>query len=31
VEVITFDALEKIAITGLPRTVLWLYRVPERR
>ena len=27
-EVITFDATEKVAITGTPRTVLYLYRVP---
>jgi hypothetical protein len=31
VDVITFDTAEKVAITGTPRTVLWLYRVPERR
>lgn len=30
VEVVTFDADEKIAITGVARTVLWLYRVPAR-
>ena len=29
VEMITFDAEEKVAITGIQRTVLWLYRVPE--
>ena len=31
VDKITFDAEEKVAISGSPRTVLWLYRVPERR
>lgn len=29
VDVITFDSEEKIAISGMTRTVLWLYRVPE--
>jgi hypothetical protein len=28
VEVVTFDSEEKVAITGSPRTVLYLYRVP---
>ena len=31
VEMITFESEEKVAISGTPRTVLWLYRVPERR
>lgn len=30
VEVVTFDAEEKVAITGMTRTVLWLYRVPPK-
>lgn len=30
-EVITFEAAEKVAISGTSRTVLYLYRVPERR
>jgi ubiquinone/menaquinone biosynthesis C-methylase UbiE len=30
VNVITFESEEKVAITGMTRTVLWLYRVPER-
>ena len=29
VEVVTFDAAEKVAISGSPRTVLYLYRVPK--
>jgi hypothetical protein len=29
VDRITFDAEEKLAISGTTRTVLWLYRVPE--
>jgi hypothetical protein len=28
VETITFDAAEKVSISGTSRTVLWLYRVP---
>ena len=28
VDVITFESEEKVAITGMTRTVLWLYRVP---
>lgn len=31
VNVITFDSEEKIAISGMTRTVLWLYRVPATR
>jgi hypothetical protein len=31
VEVVTFNAPEKVAISGTSRTVLWLYRVPDRR
>jgi ubiquinone/menaquinone biosynthesis C-methylase UbiE len=31
VDRITFDSDEKIPISGTPRTILWLYRVPERR
>ena len=31
VDKITFDAEEKVAISGVPRTVLWLYHVPARR
>jgi hypothetical protein len=31
VEVVTFDAPEKVPITGSPRTLLYLYRVPEGR
>ena len=31
VDKVTFDAEEKVAISGTPRTVLWLYRVPGRR
>lgn len=30
-EVITFDAAEKVAISGTSRTVLYLYRVPGRQ
>jgi tRNA G37 N-methylase Trm5 len=30
VEMIEFESEEKIAISGTTRTVLWLYRVPER-
>lgn len=29
-QVVTFEAEEKVAITGMTRTVLYLYRVPER-
>lgn len=29
-DVVTFDAEEKVAITGVATTVLWLYRVPGR-
>ena len=29
-EVVTFDAPEKLPISGTTRTVLWLYRVPYR-
>jgi tRNA A58 N-methylase Trm61 len=31
VDVITFNAPEKVSISGTERTVLWLYRVPDRR
>lgn len=31
VDVVTFDSPEKMAISGTTRTVLLLYRVPERR
>ena len=31
VDVVTFDSPEKLAISGTTRTVLLLYRVPERR
>ena len=31
VEVVEFDAPEKVAVSGTARTVLFLYRVPERR
>ena len=31
VQVVSFDAEEKVAITGITRTVLRLYRVPEPR
>ena len=31
VDVVTFESDEKIAITGVTRTVLYLYRVPEAR
>ena len=31
VDVVTFESDEKIAITGITRTVLYLYRVPEAR
>ena len=31
VEVVEFDAPEKVAVSGTARTVLYLYRVPERR
>jgi 16S rRNA G966 N2-methylase RsmD len=31
VDVVTFDTPEKVAISGTTRTVLLLYRVPERR
>ena len=30
VDMITFDSEEKVSISGTPRTVLWLYRVPEK-
>ena len=30
VDRITFDAEEKVAISGTTRTILWLYRVPEK-
>ena len=31
VEMVTFDSPDKVAISGTARTVLYLYRVPERR
>lgn len=31
VDKITFDSEEKVAISGTPRTTLWLYRVPAKR
>src|SRR5688572_5656620 len=31
VEVVTFDSPDKVAISGTARTVLYLYRVPEKR
>lgn len=30
-EVVTFETAEKVPISGTPRTVLYLYRVPERK